>query len=67
MKQNRLTFQSKNLVVSNLNFMSYLNLSNKILNYLLFDKFNSFDIDKKYRDPVQDGIQRFIVYEKLYV
>ena len=60
MKENKLTFQSQNLIVDYLEFkFNVLPEFIKQKIFLSFFKlgFNSFDVDKKYRDPVQDSIQ----------
>ena len=60
MKQNKLTFQSQNLVVDYITF-KFQDLDNlhqiRIAKYLFQLGFNSFDVDKKYRDPIQTRIQ----------
>ena len=60
MKENRLTFQSQNLIVDYLEFKFNVLpefIKQKIVQSFFKLGFNSFDVDKKYRDPVQDSIQ----------
>ena len=60
MNQNKLTFQSQNLIVDYFEFKFNV-LSEfrkqKIVQSFFKLGFNSFSVDKKYRDPVQDIIQ----------
>ena len=60
MKENKLTFQSQNLIVDYLEFK--FNVLPEFIKQRIVQSFfklgsNSFDVDKKYRDPVQDSIQ----------
>ena len=60
MKENKLTFQSQNLIVDYLEFKFNVLpefIKQKIVMSFFKLGFNSFDVDKKYRDPVQDSIQ----------
>nr|YP_010471931.1 hypothetical protein N4L39_pgp123 [Haslea avium]UVG41396.1 hypothetical protein [Haslea avium] len=60
MKENKLTFQSQNLIVDYLEFKFNVLpefIKQKIVLSFFKLGFNSFDVDKKYRDPVQDSIQ----------
>ena len=60
MNQNKLTFQSQNLIVDYLEFKFNVLpefIKQKIVMSFFKLGFNSFDVDKKYRDPVQDSIQ----------
>ena len=60
MNKNKLTFKSQKLVVDyfELKFDVLPELKKqKIVNFFLRLGFNSFDIDKKYRDPVRESIQ----------
>ena len=59
-KFNKFSFKSENLVVDYFEF-KFDALSKyrkqKIIEFFFKLGFNSFDVDKKYRDPVQDSIQ----------
>ena len=60
MNQNKLSFQSQNLIVDYLE--SKFNVLPKFIKQKIVQSFfklgfNSFYVDKKYRDPVQDSIQ----------
>jgi len=60
MRQNKLTFQSQNLIVDYLEFKFNVLpefIKQRIVQSFFKLGFNSFDVDKKYRDPVQDSIQ----------
>ena len=60
MKENKLTFQSQNLIVDYLEFKFNVlpeSIKQRIVQSFFKLGFNSFDVDKKYRDPVQDSIQ----------
>ena len=60
MNQNKLTFKSQKLVVDYFEFKFDLlpeSIKQKIVQSFFKLGFNSFDVDKKYRDPVQDSIQ----------
>ncbi len=60
MNQNKLTFQSQNLIVDYLEFKFNVLpefIKQKIVQSFFKLGFNSFNVDKKYRDPVQDSIQ----------
>ena len=60
MQQNKFTFQSQNLIVDYITF-KFQDLDNlhqsRIAKYLFQLGFNSFDVDKKYRDSIQTRIQ----------
>ena len=60
MNQNKLTFKSEKLVVDYFEFKFDVlpeSIKQKIVQSFFKLGFNSFDVDKKYRDPVQDSIQ----------
>jgi hypothetical protein len=60
MKENKLSFQSQNLIVDYFEFKFNVlpeSIKQKIVQSFFKLGFNSFDVDKKYRDPVQDSIQ----------
>ena len=60
MNQNKLSFQSQNLIVDYLEFNFNVlpeSIKQKIVQSFFTLGFNSFYVDKKYRDPVQDSIQ----------
>ena len=60
MVKNKLTFQSQNLIVDYLEFKFNVLpefIKQKIVQSFFKLGFNSFYVDKKYRDPVQDSIQ----------
>ncbi|MEN8905265.1 MAG: hypothetical protein ABF289_04845 [Clostridiales bacterium] len=60
MKQNRLTFESEKLVVDYFEFKFHVlpeSIKQKIVQFFFKLGFNSFDVDKKYRDVVQYSIQ----------
>ena len=60
MNQNKLSFQSQNLIVDYLEFKFNVLpefIKQKIVQSFFKLGFNSFNVDKKYRDPVQDSIQ----------
>ena len=60
MKENKLTFQSQNLIVDYLEFKFNVLpefIKQKIVLSFFKLGFNSFDVDKKYRDPIQTRIQ----------
>lgn len=60
MKENKLTFQYQNLIVDYLEFKFNVLpefIKQKIVLSFFKLGFNSFDVDKKYRNPVQDSIQ----------
>ena len=60
MNQNKLTFESEKLVVDYFEFKFDVlpeSIKQKIVQSFFKLGFNSFHVDKKYRDPVQDSIQ----------
>ena len=60
MNQNKLSFQSQNLIVDYLEFKFNVLpefIKQKIVQSFFTLGFNSFYVDKKCRDPVQDSIQ----------
>ena len=60
MNQNKLSFQSQNLIVDYLEFKFNVLpefIKQKIVLSFFKLGFNSFDVDKKYRDPIQTRIQ----------
>jgi len=60
MNQNKLTFQSQNLIVDYFEFKFDVlpeSIKQKIVQSFFKLGFNSFDVDKKYRDPIQTRIQ----------
>ena len=60
MKENKLTFQSQNLIVDYLEFKFNVLpefIKQKIVLSFFKLGFNSFDVDKKYHDPIQTRIQ----------
>jgi hypothetical protein len=59
-KFNKFRFKSENLVVDYFKFKFDLlteHTKQKIVEFFFKLKFNSFDVDKKYRDPIQTKIQ----------
>ena len=60
MKQNNLSFKSENLLVDYFEFKFDVlseHTKQKIVQSFFKLGFNSFDVDKKYRDPIQTRIQ----------
>ena len=60
MKQNKLTFKSEKLVVDFFEFKFDVlpeSIKQKIVQSFFKLGFNSFDVDKKYLDPVQSSIR----------
>ena len=60
MKEDRLSFQSQNLIVDYLEFNFNVlpeSIKQKIFQSFFKLGFNSFNVDKKYRDPIPDSIQ----------
>jgi hypothetical protein len=59
MNQNKLTFQSQNLIIDYLEFKFNVLpefIKQKIVQSFFKLGFNSFDVDKNYHDPVQHRI-----------
>ena len=60
MKQNNFSFKSENLLVDYFEFKFDVlseHTKQKIVQSFFKLGFNSFDVDKKYRDPIQTRIQ----------